>query len=75
MLQPSLALSMQACTARVTIVALSVCLFVKSHLTSGASACHENTAMYSAGKEGRICGVLSETAEIKHSLPPMCNFS
>ena len=36
---------------------------VKSHLTSGASFCPENTVMYSAGNRGRkIYGDFSETA-------------
>ena len=34
--------------ARVTVVAMSVCLSVKSHLTSGASVFCENAATYSA---------------------------
>ena len=38
-------------------VCLSVCLSVKSHLTSGASVRHENTVMYSVGNGGqKICG-------------------
>ena len=42
---------------------LSVCLSVKSNLTSGASVHPENTVMYSAGNGGRkICGDFSETA-------------
>ena len=44
-------------------VCLSVCLSVKSHLTSGASVRPENSATYSAANEGqKICGVFSETA-------------
>ena len=33
-------------------VCVSVCLSVKSHLTSGASVRRENAATYSAGNEG-----------------------
>ena len=40
-----------------------VCVSVKSHLTSGASVCPENTVTYLAGNGGRkICGDFSETA-------------
>ena len=47
-------------------VCLSVCLSVESHLTSGASVCPENSATYSAGKEGQnIRGVFSETASFQ----------
>ena len=50
---------------RVTVVGsvcLSVCLSVKSHLTSGAAVRPENTVTYSAGNGGRkICGDFSET--------------
>ena len=42
----------RACAARVTVVAVSVCLSVKSHLASGASVCPENSATYSACNEG-----------------------
>ena len=43
-------------------VCLSVCVSVKSHLTSGASVRRENAATYSACNEGqKICGVFSET--------------
>ena len=39
-----------------------VCVSVKSHLTSGASARRENAATYSVGNEGqKNCGVFSET--------------
>ena len=52
---------------RVTVVG-SVCLSVKSHFTSGASVCPENTITYPAGSEGqKICGVFSETAPLKRS--------
>ena len=45
---------------------VSVCLFVKSHLTSGASVGPENAATHSAGNEGqKICGVFSETASFQ----------
>ena len=41
---------------------MSVCLSVKSHLTSGAFVRRENSATCSAGNEGQnICGVFSET--------------
>ena len=44
-------------------VCLSVCVFVKSHLTSGVSVHLENTATYSTGNEGqKNFGVLYETA-------------
>ena len=47
-------------------VCLSVCLSVKSHLTSGASVRPENTVTYSAGNAGRkICGDFSETAPLQ----------
>ena len=56
---------------RVTVVGsvcvcVSVCLSVKSHLTSGASVRPENTVTYSAGNGGQnICGVFFETAPFK----------
>ena len=44
-------------------VCVSVCLSVKSHLTSGASVHPENTVTYSAGNGGqKFCGVFFETA-------------
>ena len=47
-------------------VCVSVCLSVKSHLTSGASVRPENTVVYSAGNGGqKICGVFFETAPFK----------
>ena len=47
-------------------VSVSVCLSVKSHLTSGASVRPENTVVYSAGNGGqKICGVFFETAPFK----------
>ena len=50
---------------RVTVVG-SVCLSVKSHLTSGASVGPENSVTYSTGNRGQnICGVFSETAPFK----------
>ena len=64
----------RACAARVTVVGsvcLSVCLSVKSHLTSGASVRPENAVTYSAGNEGqKICGVFSETAPLQRSSTP-----
>ena len=45
-----------------TVLGESLCESVKSHLTSGASVCPENTVTYSAGNGGeRICGDFSET--------------
>ena len=50
---------------------VSVFLFVKSHLTSGASFRHENAATYSAGNEGqKICGIFSETAPLPRLSAP-----
>ena len=47
-------------------VGLSVCLSVKSYLTSGASVRPENTVVYSAGNGGQNnCGVFFETAPFK----------
>ena len=47
---------------------LSVCLSVKSHLTSGASVGPENTVTYSAGNEGqKMCGVFSENSPLLRS--------
>ena len=52
-------------------VCLSVCVSVKSHLTSGASVRPENAVTYSAGNEGQnICGVFSETAPLQRSSTP-----
>ena len=49
----------QACAARVTVVVVSVCLSVKSHLTLEASLRPENAVTYSAGdKDQKICGFL-----------------
>ena len=60
----------RACAARVTVVG-SVCVSVKSHLTSGASVRPENAVTYSAGNEGqKICGVFSETAPLQRSSTP-----
>ena len=43
---------------RVAVVLVSVCVSVKSYLTSGASIHPENTVTYSAGNGGQnICGV------------------
>ena len=60
---------------RVTVVVLSVCvsvcLSVKSHLTSGASVRPENAVTYSQGNGGqKICGVFSETAPLQRSATP-----
>ena len=47
-------------------VCVCVCVSVKSHLTSGASVCPENTVMYPAGNGGqKICRVFFETAPFK----------
>ena len=52
-----ISLKICACAARVTVVVLcvcvSVCLSVKSHLTSGVSVRPENTVTYSAGNGGQ----------------------
>ena len=49
-------------------VCVCVCPSVKSHLTSGASVCPENTVMYPAGNEGqKICKFFSETAPLQRS--------
>ena len=53
---------------KVTVVVRSVCLSVKSYLTSGASVCPENTVTYSGGNEGRK--VFSETAPLQRSGTP-----
>ena len=51
---------------RVTVVVVCVSLPVKSHLTSGASVCPENTVTYSAGNGGRkICGDFSENTQLQ----------
>ena len=61
----------RACAARVTVVFVSVCLSVRSHLTSGASVRRENAASYSAGSEGQnIFSVFSETAPLPRSSAP-----
>ena len=58
----------RTCAARVTVVR-SVCLSVKSHLTSGASVRPENAVTHSSGNEGqKFCGVFSETALLQHPL-------
>ena len=47
-------------------VCVSVCLSVKSHLTSGASVRPENSVTYSTGNRGqKLCVVFSETAPFK----------
>ena len=43
----------RACAARVTVVAVCVFVFVKSHLTSGVSVRPGNAVTYSAGNEGQ----------------------
>ena len=56
--------------ARIMIVAVSVCVCVsvKSHFTSGASARRENAATYLAGNEGQIiCGIFSENVQLQRS--------
>ena len=54
-----------ACAARVTVVG-SVCVSVKSHLTSGVSVRPETSVTYSGGNRGpKICRVFSETASLK----------
>ena len=56
----------RGCAARVTVVVVSVCLSVKSNLTSGASDRRENATKYSACNEGQnICGVFSETVSFQ----------
>ena len=46
----------------------SVCVSVKSHLTSRASVHPKNTVTYSAGNGGpKICGVFRETAPLHRS--------
>ena len=54
---------------RVTVVVLSVCLSVKSHLTSGASVRPKN-AILSGPQRSKICGVLSETTPLQRSSTP-----
>ena len=57
-----------SCAARVTVVAVSVCLSVKSHLILEASLPPENAVTYSTGDEGqKICGVFSETFPLQRS--------
>ena len=47
---------------------VSVCLSVKSKLTSGASVRPETSVTYSTGNGGqKICGVFSETAPLQRS--------
>ena len=49
------------CAAAVTVVG-SVCVSVKSHFTSGASVCPENTVTYAvSNKDKNMCGELPET--------------
>ena len=52
-------------------VRLSVCVSVKSHLTSGASVRSENAVTTSVGDGSRnICGVFSDTAPLPRSSAP-----
>ena len=52
-------------------VCLSVCVSVKSHLTSGTSVRIENAATYSACNKGqKVCGVFSETHAFRRSSDP-----
>ena len=59
---------------RVTVVVCSVCVSFKSHLTSGAYVCPENTVTYihvlSWQRRSNICGVFSETALLQNSSTP-----
>ena len=48
---PSAIVNPQRACMRVTVVVLSVCVSVKSHLASGASVFPENALTYSAGNE------------------------
>ena len=42
------------------------CVCLKSHLTSGASVCPENTVTYSAGNRGqKLCDIFSENASFE----------
>ena len=51
-------------------VCASVCLSIKSHLTSGASV-HRENATYSAGNKGKkICGIFSENVSLLKSSAP-----
>ena len=55
---------------RVTVVG-SVCVSVKSPLTSGVSVHPENTVTYSASSKGqKICGFFSETVPFQRSSTP-----
>ena len=61
----------RACAARVTVVAVSVCVSVWRHLTSGASVRPENAVTYSAGNKGqKSCSVFSKTHAFRRSSPP-----
>ena len=52
-------------------VCVSVCLSVKSHLTSRASVRPENSATCSVGNKGQnICGVFSKTHAFRRSSAP-----
>ena len=57
--------------ARVTVVAVFVCVPVKPHLTSGVSVHPEYAATYSVGNKGQnIYGVFSETHALRGSSTP-----
>ena len=69
----------RACSARVTVVAVSVCLSVcssvclsvKSHLTYGASVHHKHAGTYSVGNKGqKNCSIFSETIPLHRSSGP-----
>ena len=57
-------------------VCLSVCLSVKSHLTSGASVRPENIVTYSAGNEGEnIVGFSLKPLRCRNlALPALCGY-
>ena len=51
-------------------VCVSLCLFVKPYLTSGASLRPEMDVTYSTGNEGqKVCGNFSETAPLCGDTP------
>lgn len=52
-------------------VCVSVCLFVKSYLTSEASVCPENNVTYSAATEVKKGLVFSETTPLRSSTAPL----
>ena len=57
---------------RVIVVALAVCVSVKSDLTSGVSVHPEISVTYSTNFWGfqKICGIFSETAPLQRSSTP-----